>query len=205
MKITMTVGVMVLAGLAAARQPEPASEKNLTVYLENYVVVLNKTLAEATGLAAKMFAGIGLRIRWRIGQPAASQLQQEGAIVVRLATDFPETFRPSSSAFALPYEGVHITVFFDRLSRSARQRGLPVLLAHVLVHEITHMLQGLGRHSDSGIMKAHFTKDDCRHMTWKPLPFAPEDVELIHRGLAARASAGRMVAGNLTPGVGAAR
>jgi hypothetical protein len=28
------------------------------------------------------------------------------------------------------------------------------VLAHVLVHEITHILQGIDRHSESGVMKS---------------------------------------------------
>jgi hypothetical protein len=187
MKITMMVGMVVLGGMAAAEgQAGTEGDQNLTVYLENYAIVPQRTFSGAKALATNMFAGIGVRIRWRTAQPAVSQVQREGAIVVRMATDTPEAFMPGARAFALPYEGVHITVFFDRLTWSARQGGLPALLAHVLVHEITHMLQGLSRHSDSGIMRAYWTKDDYYGMLRKPLPFTPQDVELIHRGLEQR-------------------
>ena len=60
------------------------------------------------------------------------------------------------------------------------------VLAHVLVHEITHILQGLSRHSESGVMKARWDSQDFAQMSWKPLPFTAEDVDLIQRGLAAR-------------------
>jgi hypothetical protein len=63
-----------------------------------------------------------------------------------------------------------------------------VLLAHVLVHEITHILQGTEQHSGSGIMKAVWTHQDHLQMLTGALPFTPQDVEMIHRGLAARAS-----------------
>jgi hypothetical protein len=51
----------------------------------------------------------------------------------------------------------------------------------VLVHEITHILQGVDRHSESGIMKAQWTIDDYRAMASKPLSFTPLDVKLIQR------------------------
>jgi len=37
-------------------------------------------------------------------------------------------------------------------------------------------------------MKAHWTTADYSRGCWKPLPFAEDDVDLIHRGLAARAA-----------------
>ncbi len=60
------------------------------------------------------------------------------------------------------------------------------LLAHVMAHEITHILEGVSRHSNSGIMRALWSEDDHKMMKKHPLSFAPEDVELIRSGLAAR-------------------
>ena len=60
------------------------------------------------------------------------------------------------------------------------------MLFRSLVHEITHVLQGIDRHSDSGVMKALWTAQDYFQMRVEALPFAPEDVELIHLGLASR-------------------
>ena len=59
------------------------------------------------------------------------------------------------------------------------------MLAHVLAHEITHILQGIKRHSKTGVMKAKWSYEDIRKMTWKPLPFAEEDIRLIHLGMEA--------------------
>jgi hypothetical protein len=89
-------------------------------------------------------------------------------------------------AFALPKERVHITVFWDRVQHAKSFVSTSVLLAHVLVHEITHILQGIGRHSDSGVMKARWTGEDYEAMVRKPLPFTSDDIELIRRGAAAR-------------------
>jgi len=61
---------------------------------------------------------------------------------------YPEELKPNSGAFAFPNEGIHITVLYDRLVWSEKMPGFAhVLLAHVLVHEITHLLEGICRHS----------------------------------------------------------
>jgi hypothetical protein len=134
-----------------------------------------------------MFAGVDVRIEWRAGQREESQLLREGAIAVRLTLDTPDKFRTSVGAFAMPSEGVHITVLYEHLAWSLAKPALASpLLAHVLVHEITHILEGVARHSETGIMKANWTSGDYYDMQTKTLPFASEDVELIHRGLAQR-------------------
>jgi hypothetical protein len=59
----------------------------------------------------------------------------------------------------------------------------PVLLAHVMVHEVTHVLQGMDHHSDTGVMKARWTSDDYKKMLWDPLPFTDYDATLVRLGL----------------------
>jgi hypothetical protein len=63
---------------------------------------------------------------------------------------------------------------------------VPRLLAHVLVHEITHILQRVSRHSASGVMKARYNETDHFEMKRKDLSFTKEDIDLIHLGLALR-------------------
>jgi hypothetical protein len=62
------------------------------------------------------------------------------------------------------------------------------LLAHVIVHEVTHILQGVVRHSDSGIMKAWWSPKDYEQMERAPLAFTADDIDLIQLGLAKRAA-----------------
>ena len=96
----------------------------------------------------------------------------------------PPNNRPGQLAYTNLYEG-HITVFWDRI-RAAPSAPPIVVLAHVLVHEITHILQGIDRHSERGIMKSKWTLADFRAMASEPLPFTLLDVELIQRGMARR-------------------
>jgi len=176
--------MMAVAGMAA-----PA-ERNVTVYVNND---LNNdrdmvVLYQARERAGKMFAEIGVRIDWRIG-PSGARRERRPEIVVSFMEHTAPNNRPGGLAYTKLDEG-HVTVFWDRVRESS---GAPpvVVLAHVLVHEITHILQGIDRHSKSGIMKSKWILADFTAMASKPLPFTLLDVELIQRGIARRLTQGR--------------
>jgi hypothetical protein len=68
---------------------------------------------------------------------------------------------PDALACAMPYKGSRIVLFPDRIASAAEPEEPRLLLAHVLVHEVTHILQGLTYHSKSGVMKARFLAEDA--------------------------------------------
>jgi hypothetical protein len=137
----------------------------------------------AQDLASRMFVKIGVTIVWHTMKRCPAQ-----SILISLTRDTPTTLQPDALAYALEYEGTHIRVFYDRVV-NARMRSLaPFVLGHVFGHEITHMLQGVPRHSASGIMKAKWNWHDFADMSWKPLGFEADDVELVYIGLAHRAA-----------------
>ena len=138
-------------------------------------------LVIAQKLASKMFAEIGVRLEWR-----TSGLCAENDIVITLSYKTPDEQLPAAWAYALPFDGRHVVVFWDRIQRKMPPARAPIVLAHVLAHEVTHILQGVPRHSESGLMKPLWTSADYFEMGRKPLPFTTEDVILIQRGLEAR-------------------
>jgi hypothetical protein len=166
-----------IIAVAALFSGSVQAEQRVTVYVQDGAIVRGQTLARAEGLAGEMFANAGVRINWRVGRPNGE------AITVEMS-DIPSSYHPGALAFALPYQGFHITVFYDRIHKKFTPDLQPALLAHVLVHEITHVLQGVDRHSETGVMKAHWTTADYAQMLAKPLPFTDWDVELIQHGLA---------------------
>jgi hypothetical protein len=111
------------------------------------------------------------------------------AMVVSFRAMTPKTFHPGALAYAFPYEGVHIEVFYDRIAQ-ADPGLLPSLMANVIVHEITHILQGIDRHSPSGVMKALWNSADYTLMKRGLLRFTAVDVEMIRDGFAARTAVG---------------
>jgi len=132
-------------------------------------------------LASKMFASIGVKIDWHDRDSCPVGV---GAIQVRMSHNPPGIRKFKTLAFAEPYAGT-IEVFPDRVQELNRNGG-PSVLAHVLVHEITHVLEGIDRHSATGIMKDRWDDNDYFEMRRKPLRFAQKDVDLIYDGLQAR-------------------
>ena len=195
MKIAAMTLVVTMVGVAA--EPKQPQQK-LTVYLRETTAVPLAVRAPAVGLANKMFATIGIRLDWRSGEPPRTSSARP--IGIELATDTPANLLPGALASAMPYEGVHIRVFYDRIRSDVVPRS--VLLAHVLVHEIAHLLQGTDQHSGSGVMKAVWTHRDHVQMRIEALPFTPQEVERIHLGLALRASgAPTLAAGDSIPAI----
>jgi hypothetical protein len=132
-------------------------------------------------IASRMLRRIGVTLIW-----VHSKSCPPDAIHITLTSTTPDALRPGELAYALPYEGTHIRVFRDRIE--AYQPALvPHLLAYVLVHEIIHILQGCSRHSESGVMKAHWDGADFAQMLWGELSIAQEDIDLVRAGIEGRA------------------
>jgi hypothetical protein len=194
MKITaLTVLMLHLGGLAYGESEPSPIDRTITVCVASTLTVL--TAARARLLASKMFGGIGLSIDWR----QASRSCPAQAILVSISSSTPATLKPGALAYALLYEGRHIKVFYDRIEDIYEGSMVEIVLAHVLVHEITHILEGVEQHSEQGIMKAKWDSRDYFRMRVMPLGFAPEDVRLIYLGLAARQTRATLVLNTEAP------
>lgn len=187
MRIAGLVGMAALAatlhaGNKAATYDDPCGPPDVAVYAEGVGVLDLRT----KDLAGRMLAAVGVQVAWRVGEPkpaAAGGL----AVGIRFSDAAPADRQRGVLARAHPFGGgVHsITVFQDRVQAIAAASGVEVfkVTAHVLVHEIAHVLERIDRHSDTGVMKAHWTLADYQAMARKPLPFDEEDIAWIHRAL----------------------
>ncbi len=152
--------------------------------LQSGMAVPVAVLGRAQLVVTNIFASIGVPVEWRtLGRTAGG----EAVVTIEMQFDYgmPVTFQPGALAYAMPYGigGTRIHVFSDRvLHVSSRELAGPYL-GHVMAHEITHVLQGINRHSAEGVMKEHWSIHDFYEMEFRPLQFATEDVELIHAGL----------------------
>ena len=169
--------LMVALALMAAASLRAGSEK-VTVCVEPSM--LGATLGRAQDLASRMYAEIGVVIDWRRDSPCPPE-----AIVVTGSDRTPDTLFPGSMAHATPFQS-RIQLFVDRI-QAATPRTTPAILAYLLVHQLGHVLQGMYRHSTSGVMKARWEEADYEQIARTTLEFTPEDIRLIHSGLARRA------------------
>jgi hypothetical protein len=148
--------------------------------------------SQAKSVASAILASSGVAIQWHDPSKCPAE-----AIFITLSNNEPASLQPGALAYALPFEGTHIVVFYDRVKNDQvknRPGFASSLLGHVIAHEVTHILQGAIWHAENGVMKAQWTRADYRDMTWKPLQFTDEDIIRIQRGLklseASRASYG---------------
>ena len=163
----------------------PATERTVHVCMAR-TIETRLAVDRAQTIASGMFEAIGITIEWHdYRRPPACAVVQDQAVLVTVNMRTHELDHPGALAYALPYGGKHIYVFYDRVVKTA-PGIVPFLLAHVLVHEISHILQGTCRHSLTGVMKARWNTDDHAKMERKPLPFTELDVILIQRGMEGR-------------------
>jgi hypothetical protein len=156
---------------------------DVTLLMTEQTIVPNFVRLAATDQATRMFAGIGVRLE---SKKQNRQSRGDGIVVqVRFIDDTPG--HPGALAFSNPFDPVPlVTVLYGRIlfatERSPERRA--AILAHVLVHEIGHLLMRTNAHSADGVMKAHWSNTDQTRMAYRPLPFLPHDVDMILRGLA---------------------
>jgi hypothetical protein len=182
MKITGMAVMAVMGGISVSADTVPENERQVMVCMAPTADIRLENRAKA--VSSRIFAGIGVKIQWHV----LSKCPTEG-ILVTFSNETPASLLPGALAYALPYEGTHIVVFYDRVKKKPGNGSC--LLGHVIAHEVTHILQGVARHSESGVMKANWTAADYLQMTWEPLQFARQDVSLIQHGLTVRGPASR--------------
>jgi len=147
-------------------------------------------LRQAEQAAAEMFRDIGVEVQWRSARAKAVGNGCGIPIEVQIDADaHGAQVNPNALAYATLFggSGTCIHVFMDRVVRGRKIDLATTVLAHVLVHELTHVIEQINRHSTDGVMKANWGVEDYRMMNFgHRLAFAPIDVELIHIGLAKR-------------------
>jgi hypothetical protein len=143
-------------------------------------------LGAGTVVASGIYEKIGVHLNWRSGAPKAA-IPGRTVYFIRTLAHAPESVTggavASSELFASG--GTEITIYKDRMARFLdNNRSLSSVGAgYVLAHELAHLMQGVPRHSDSGILKAHWNTDEYKEMFFHNLAFTQADVELIHQGL----------------------
>jgi hypothetical protein len=180
----LLAGLLAAALNAGARDPKPA---DLILYAEGDSIVSATVYQTARATVSWMFLRVGVRVVWRAGKPRRDGRPGNPlTIQARFTREAPDGIGPAALAYASPFAGggVAITILYDRVRHVAREPGFESrLLAHVLAHEIGHVLQISNRHSPAGVMKAHWSREDYEAMGRLPLEFTLFDVALIKAGL----------------------
>lgn len=188
MKITWMFGLAALAanlnaGHGTAIGEGASAAPDVTVYVDGAGGLFN---FQTRILADRMLAAAGVRVEWRAGAPKEDPAP---GLVIKVqfagANKVPDFLGALAHAYVFGRGVRNITVFHHRLRATAASAGVEDyrLTAHVLAHEIVHVLQRIDRHSDSGLMKARWTHADLVIMSRKTLPITQEDVKFMRLGI----------------------
>jgi hypothetical protein len=197
--VGLATTVCAFACSASAKDHAGQNWYPVNVHLSTQVELPPSLVRDGQEAATTIFSRIRIQLTWTgqwqhaskavggcVGEPATRDLAIE---IVRHA---PASFSDVALAMALPdaNSGVRIVIFYDRVTPLLRGHHAPqaTVLGHVMAHEIAHVLQGVARHSETGIMRARWTQNEFSQMGIGVLTFAAQDVELIRRRLECVAS-----------------
>jgi len=177
----LSVAILVVANLGA-------QDCAVTVFVMKTPAMLTGITLYGAQMAVKdMFARIGVKLVWKWGKipPAVTADQCRAPVGIEFDRGEPTAARRGALAYATPYAGssAQIHVFPEVIVVHNGNREDVALLAHVVAHEIGHVLERMDRHSASGIMQEHFSPEEIDQMSRRPLSFSEDDVEFIHQGL----------------------
>jgi hypothetical protein len=176
------VAALAFPGTLAVSAPHgtlPAASK-VMVCVQKAPAVEEEVLDRGEMSAGKILALVGLEIEWR--NQRRSCPPEQDPIILKVTTNTPKDYFPRAYGTALPFEGTHISVFYDRIQRIRPDQVVP-LLGHVLAHEIVHVLSGTDVHSETGVMKRRWSQSDLEEMVIRPLPFSSLDILLLNFGI----------------------
>ena len=186
---------------ALARTPAASKVKEplrLTVRVYDYAGASEDTLRRAKTAAASVFRNIEIETVWvdckrpgvvGLADAACTDNQGPTDLVLRL---LPHSMakryglRPRVLGIALhggkAEFGYVAGIFFDRIQglpgwRSADER--PVILGHLIAHEIGHLLLGSGKHSLAGLMRPGWDRKQLKEAVSGTLHFSSRQAKRI--------------------------
>ncbi len=193
MKIS-NAGWVTLAVLAAGLpgfSQEPADMPEITLSVYNEAGVPEKVLAKTKREVTKIFLP-EVKLTWLScwssrGQVATDPACRNRMVGSHLAVRIvPWSSRSGDSVFGVAFLspeglGTYSDVFYDPVQKLHKDRNIDIgtLLAHVIAHEVGHLLLGQHAHAQLGIMRSRWQGDELRSIARGGLLFTPSEIECI--------------------------
>jgi hypothetical protein len=193
-------------GTSEAEKPAPPKIPNLTldVRVYNPARAAPKDLNRAFSITSQIFAQTGIKMVWAVeaadqteiieftvfskesGQSCPLPLRSR-ALALRIVRKAPPGIAETALGFALPcaIPMPTVTIFADRIEAVAQHTTAmyhPVL-AHVIAHEIGHVLLRSSMHAEAGIMRARWDRADWQRASVGILEFTADESERMRAEL----------------------
>lgn len=183
---------LAVAGMATLSAPiwsEKAERPaDVMVYVTgDDLLLLGTEQSEIKRAVGRTFAPVGIRISWVDGKP--KNIGPPAAPVVVYVQFIRRSFqyhRPGVLADATPFApGVKtITVICERVQAITNSHDrVPRIVAHILAHEIGHVLLATDQHDEIGLMKGTWDREEFDAMKTNSLGLTSSDLELVRERL----------------------
>lgn len=181
------VSLLVTIGMSAGT--ENSIDASVDVYLENVGEVPFDILNRAGETTTEIFDETGISMHWP-NQRHKPMKKNCIVVGVHFENSFALESPPDCMGYALPYSNTRrqVHIMIDRVLRCRfactdphTRMSEAALLGHIVAHEIGHVLQGVVRHSEDGLMKESWTSQEMQNMLARRLSFSKRDADLIQQ------------------------
>jgi hypothetical protein len=173
---------------ACATPADP--DRTITVRVYNYAQTSPTGLVEAEREAGRIFGEAGLKVVWLdcstgptpIPQDPCQEAIEDTDIRLRIILAPVRNSLPDS-AFGFAIAPALATVYYKSVLGFAKydqaEFEAPIVLGCAIAHEIGHLLLGPNRHSFSGVMRAHWEREDIRLALMGGMLFTSDQAKLM--------------------------
>jgi hypothetical protein len=177
---------IVMSCIACVGRDVENGAQQVSVNVYNDAGVPANVMLRAEQSAGGIFRKAGVHVTWRNCEDMPQNLSSQQAcgktdgvnISIRL---IPHSLTLTDSVFGTSFldehgSGIYGDIFFDNaqnMSETARV-NLGEVLGHVIAHEIGHLLLGRDAHSQTGIMRPHWSKEELQNLAMGRLLFTKE-------------------------------
>jgi hypothetical protein len=160
-----------------------------------------EVITSAQRIATDIFAAAGIQTSWEVCaapqcQPIArpEYADRPAEVLVIINKDATPGSRPAALGTSLPSVGAgnRAGVFYSRIEAAARDTTLSLgasvaeILAHVMTHEIGHLLLNWTTHAHEGLMRADWTAVEFHAMRSSKLFFSAAQAGMMRRAIVKR-------------------
>jgi hypothetical protein len=194
--MAVTIWAVLAAGAAAGQEVRltaslpasgQASGARVVVRVYNYAGVNTEVLGKAEAEAGRIFGQAGVDVEWVEVDEILAAPSDGAAFNLKLLSETMAARLPRPArefGFALHVDAF---LFVHRVRDLARDSGftLPLVLGHIMAHELGHLLLGENSHSPAGLMSETLRQREFELAARGGLLFGPVEARRMRSRLAA--------------------
>jgi hypothetical protein len=179
----LTLFAAVASGSSPDRHSGADAGPAVVILLRDFADIPPVILRQAEDHVTRIFAEEGIEVRF---EDARRPGEGEDADAHYVSAALRGTADPSGSGalgMARPFAngGTQLEIFYPPVQSviQSRPESGGRILAHVIAHELGHLLTRVPDHKANGMMKRHFDNQDFRLMSWRYLAFDGWDLQAM--------------------------